>query len=343
MGLPDSKKELIRMKYYEFVNNYVVNYLYNEHIDTGPTQFDIYSYKYYKPGTIRSNLEHIIPLSYFKWRDAKVPIIDMMTQLPFYYDPFIMAPSQTKLNYLRKNFLYNDIHDIDRDFIVTPQYIILKQRDCANETKITDLFLERQYPTQDSIIKYVVFNKETPDKKVNITKPLQDIINDDGIILSGSFCGFKSNDTLCKTCFIEPNDFAKGDIARTILMYYVMDWETIKKSNKDPFTIHLTKCLKTYVDWCNKFTVSPNERTKHKNLMYITGLCNPFIEYFSTTKKTNRFTKEFIEHLFLGKHKDTHFIHLVMLQNINLTHIIPSHTLFDKNYLILYFSQMNNT
>lgn len=348
----------IRRNYFDFVNACTVELLYSE--SRGETvkavpilgditppynkkTFDIYTYTLSNLGDIKINLEHILPASYIRqryqiYRDHRNP---NMFEYPIYEQPLVyslfnLAPSQTKLNAIRKNFLYADV--AAPDFVVSNNKLFLQTPECANGNTLDKIFSESE---EKSVIQHLPeYTVESNDKNVDVNKlTMEKILLNEPIILKGKFCDQNKYSALCSTCNIEPSDISKGDIARSILMSIVLDWNNLKtadRTNRSKYVNNIIKLLPTYIDWNESFPPTHIELTKNNNLLYMTGLCNPFIEHYVISSVANKlslytkvFSKSFIEHVFLGKYPESHIFNLPEIDSIVVSPHLPQNLIFD--------------
>jgi len=307
---------LVRHSYYTFVNEYVINYLYidrnkimKDKVLSPNEKFDIYTYAM---TTDKVNLEHVVPVSYFRQRNVRMlgDIASLkMSENMMYYNPLIMAPSKHVFNSLRKNFIYKELSEDEKQFIISGHDIIL-QKDCPNKNQFTHVYMN--YETQQQHIL-------SKPKETELTK-VKEIST-----MSGKYCDALTDANLCTTCFIEPIEKSRGDISRTILAFYVANWHNIRDNlSSNEYWKHLTNYLNIYVQWSNKYEVSEYEKIKNNNLIYIIGMCNPFIYHFSNAIIGDKikffevkFPQEFIKHLFFDdeqKNHDKYFSHLEKIQ-----------------------------
>lgn len=306
-------KFLVRQSYYDFISRYVLSFVYNDYMSTTKTQFDIYSYSNIEANEKR-NIEHIIPKSYFKCCISKQCTDfdnEPMNNNVLYYNPFIMSPCRELTNNLRQNFLFNNIDDSNIQFSISKNDILYRNI-CPTG--------QQQFPTS-----YQLLNS---GKHNTILGKSDKVINKRNSELLGNICGYDKAKQ-CDTCFVEPNDNAKGDIARTMLYFYVIHWNFIRSNNcrnadgvRTKFLL-LLQYLQTFVDWSNKYPVSTNEQNKNKNLLYATGTCNPF------SNNTQVFQKEVMQHLFSISDAPNHEKIWKYLHTISITKECQDNTIYD--------------
>jgi endonuclease I len=276
-------KDLIsnRLNYYNYINEYVISYLYSKNYDK--TYFDIYSYQEIDDMRTHINLEHVIPISYFKEKIQRDDIESIeIYKMPMYYDIVNMLPSRQIINVLRKNFMYSDIPHDDAHFIISKNKIILPMIECLNNNSFSK-----------------VYNNLIRDEKIIFKK--DEYIHDTNTnLLYGKYCDFGQKDkTYCDTCYLEPLDIAKGDIARTILNCYVTYYKLLNTIQHEGIQ-ELKKKIPMFIRWVIKHPVNKFEIEKNYRLEYLTNVCNPFIYYYNETGQNVKMSDNILKHLFLG-------------------------------------------